>query len=139
MKHALIAAACIASLASAAQAQMRRPDPDLNKDGKVTRAEFQKAEADSMLGRLDANKDGRITRDEAKAMTDRAAAMGRPEAGKRLDGMFALMDADKDGVLTRAEIETGAAVRFKKADANGDGSLSKAELDALRPARTRAG
>jgi len=49
------------------------------------------------------------------------------------------MDANKDGALTRAEIEAGAAVRFKKADANGDGALSKAELDALRPARTRAG
>lgn len=139
MKHALVAAACVLGLASAAHAQMRRADPDLNKDGKVTLAEFQKAQADAMLGRLDADHDGRITQAEIKTMSDRAASMGRPEAGERLNGMVGLMDANHDGVLTRAEIEAGAAVRFKRADADGDGALSKAELQALRPAGKRAG
>lgn len=139
MKHALAAAVCLAAIAGAAQAQMMRaPNPDLNKDGKVTSAEFRKSQADAMLGRLDADKDGKITRAEVKTMADRAKAMGRPEAGQRVDGMFARLDANKDGAATRAEIEAGAAMRFKAADANADGWLSQSELAAARPARTRA-
>jgi Ca2+-binding EF-hand superfamily protein len=135
---ALAAFAASTALAGAAAAQMRGPNPDLNRDGKVTLAEFKTSQADAMMGRLDADRNGRITRAEAKLMADRAKAMGRPEAGRRLDEMFARMDADGDGALTRGEIEGGAAPRFKTADANGDGWLSKGELASLRQPGTRA-
>ncbi|WP_374571661.1 EF-hand domain-containing protein [Phenylobacterium sp.] len=138
MKHALIAAACLAAVGGAAHAQMRGVDPDLNKDGKVTLDEFRKAEADGMLGRLDANKDGKITADEIQAMAERAKSFGRPQAADRLNAMVARLDTNKDGVITRAEIDAGAVRRFKMADANGDGWLSKDELSAARPSRARA-
>lgn len=138
MKHALIAAACVAMTAGAAQAQMRRPDPDLNKDGKVTLAEFKKAQADGMLGRLDSNKDGKITKAEMQVMANRAKMMGRADAGERLAEMMQRLDANKDGALDRAEIEAGSVMQFKVADANGDGWLSKDELSAARRNGTRA-
>lgn len=138
MKYALIAAAGLLAAAGAADAQMRGPDPDADRNGKVTLAEFKKAQADAMLGRMDADRDGRITRAEAKAMTDRAKAMGRPEAGQRMEMMFARFDASKDGALSRAEIEASAGPRFTAADANGDGWLSRSELSAMRQRGNRA-
>ncbi|WP_304190444.1 EF-hand domain-containing protein [Phenylobacterium aquaticum] len=116
-----------------------RQDPDLNHDGKVTFAEFKTAAADRMLRRLDTNKDGRISKAEVKAMIDRRAGFGPPDAAQRMQARFAKQDANHDGFLTRAEIEAGARKRFDEADTNHDGWLSRDEMLILRQNRRGPG
>ena len=77
MKRLLITVAFLA-MAGSAQAQMGRgPNPDLDRDGKVTFAEFKKVQADTMLGRLDSDKDG-------KRPYQRDVEQGRRQQGWRL-------------------------------------------------------
>lgn len=139
MKRLLITAAFLA-MASTAHAQMGRgPDLDLDKDGKVTLAEFKKVQADSMLGRLDGDKDGRITKAESKSMEALAARFGGAKAASRIAEMWSKGDANKDGALSRAELDAGSKRRFDQVDANRDGWLSKDELATMRQNRGRAG
>lgn len=138
MKHAFVAAACLTALAGSANAQMRAPNADLNKDGKVTLAEFKKVQGDTTLSRMDGNKDGKITREEFKAVEARAKTFGGAEMAQRISAMFPVMDANKDGVVVRDEIEAAAARRFGRGDANADGWLSPTELADMRQTRTRA-
>ena len=130
MKHVLLAAV-LTLAAGAAQAQMWAPNPDLDKDGKVTLSEFQQVQASGIL-RLDADKDGKITKAEAKPLADRA-----PNGAAMVDRIWTRLDANKDGVITRAEIDAGSKRRFELGDANKDGALSKDEIQALRQNRGR--
>ena len=130
MKHVVLAFV-MTFVAGAAHAQMWAPNPDLNKDGKVTLSEFQQTQANGIL-RLDADKDGKITRAEAKPLADRA-----PNGAAMVDRIWSRLDANKDGVITRAEIDAGAKRRFDLGDTNKDGSLSKDEIQALRQNRGR--
>lgn len=116
-----------------------RADPDLNHDGKVTFDEFKTAAADRMLRRFDANHDGKISKAEVKAMIDRMAGFGPPDAAQRMNARFAQEDANHDGVLTRAEIEASARKRFNAADTNHNGWLSRDELLTLRQNRRGPG
>jgi len=116
-----------------------RMDPDLNHDGKVTFEEFKTASADRMLHRFDANHDGKISKAEIKAVIDRMAGFGPPDAAQRMNQRFAKEDTNHDGVLTRAEIEAGARKRFNAADTNHDGWLSRDELLTLRQNRRGPG
>jgi len=133
MKRLLLAAGFFC-LAATAEAQMGQPpNPDLNRDGKVTFDEFKKVQADTMLSRMDANRDGKIARDEL-------AVREGADSGRRkmfADRMWASQDANKDGMLTRAEIEAGAKRRFDRGDTNKDGWLSKGEILTLRQNRGR--
>ena len=139
MKRLLITAVFLA-MAGAAQAQMGgAPDPDLDKDGKVTLAEFKKVQADSMLGRLDADKDGKITKAESKPIEDLAARFGGAKAKARIAEMWSKGDTNKDGALTRAELDAGSKRRFDQGDTNHDGWLSKEELSTMRQNRGRDG
>lgn len=130
MKHVLLAAA-LTLAAGAAQAQMWAPNPDLNKDGKVTLSEFQQVQAGGIL-RLDADKDGKITKAEAKPLADRA-----PNGAAMVDRIWGRLDANRDGIITRAEIDAGSKRRFELADTDKDGALSKDELQAMRQNRGR--
>ena len=136
----LLAGLAAFALAGATQAQMMGPpDPDLNRDGKITLAEFQKSQADAMLGRLDKNRDGKIARAEFKTMEDMARRFRGEAAAQRAAQMWTLMDADRDGAVTRAEIEGGAAKRFAQADTDRDGVLDRVEFTSLRPGRPSGG
>ena len=130
MKLILLAAAATL-VASAAQAQMWAPDPDLDKDGKITLAEYQKTQAGGVL-RLDADKDGKVTRAEAQAASKRV-----PNGSAMVDRMWGRLDANGDGVITRTEIDASAKRRFEIGDTNKDGWLSKGELQTLRQNRGR--
>lgn len=131
----LLLAAGFFCLAAVAHARMEEPpNPDLDRDGKVTLEEFERVQADAMLARMDSDRDGRIARAELKGR-DGEASNGRRKLFA--DRMWAKLDGDKDGVLTRPEIEAAAKVRFDRGDTNKDGWLSEGEILAQRQNRGR--
>ncbi|WP_068874035.1 MULTISPECIES: EF-hand domain-containing protein [unclassified Phenylobacterium] len=143
MNRILLATVAAALMASAAHAQpmgQRQPtNPDTDRDGKVTLAEFRVSSAERqarMFARMDTNKDGKITQAEADAAAKAAQAAG-PEGrkGGAPGGMIMRMDADKDGAVTRAELTAMTDRRFQMADSNKDGWLSKGELLMMRQRR----
>lgn len=133
----LTAALLLAGVAQAQPAPGREPpNPDADRDGKVTLAEFKTSNAqrqDRMFARMDANKDGKVTQAEAEAAHERAEAHRKRAQERRGPvGMVARMDANKDGAVTRAELATASERQFQVADANKDGWLSKEELLTMR-------
>lgn len=119
------------------------PNPDTDRDGKVTLAEFQAAQGDRqgrMFARMDANKDGKITQAEMDAVAKRAEAAGRTgPGGGPPGGMLMRLDANKDGAVTKAEMAAMTERRFQMADTNKDGWLSKGELLMMRQRRGPGG
>lgn len=137
MTRLLITAAALALLAGAAHAQPQGqpPNPDTNRDGKVTFEEFKAMQAQRttrMFARMDADKDGKITAAEMQASRPQGAppAAQGPPGGR--GGFMMRLDANKDGAITKAEFEAGARQRFDDADTNDDGWLSRGEVIMLR-------
>lgn len=120
------------SVGFAAQAQLGPPNPDVNRDGKVTLQEFKSMSSGQMLQRLDSNKDGSLARSEFQVAVDMMSRFAGADVAKRAAQRFADDDVNQDGRLSRAEMDQGAEKRFLRADANGDGWLDKAELKASR-------
>lgn len=113
---------------------------DANKDGVIDRGDRDlrgKQRRDAWFAKADADKDGKLTRAEI----DQADAARRIEfqqrAQARMDARFAAMDANRDGRLSRDEVKDKGrfAERFDALDTNKDGALSKDELVAGRPVR----
>ncbi|ATC26791.1 EF-hand domain-containing protein [Caulobacter vibrioides] len=125
MKHTLIAAGALLTLAAPALAQTPAPTG-------MTLAQFQAKNGDKMFSRLDTNKDGKISPDEFASLRKQnpEADAKAEKAGKRGPRMFARFDADKDGALSRTEANAVMAMRFKRMDANNDGVLTLEELSA---------
>ncbi|ESQ74378.1 hypothetical protein ABAC402_14705 [Asticcacaulis sp. AC402] len=124
---------------------------DVNKDGKVTREEFNRPPPDP-FDLMDGNKDGSVTEEEFKAFKpphmEREVVMihggpgmagpddldGPPPPGARIhkreiriiggDGL----DANKDGKVTFEEFSAPMKDHFGEMDANKDGVLSGDEL-----------
>ena len=140
MNRILLAAAFAAfalaplGAASAQPAPGREPpNPDTDRDGKVTLAEFKATQGERqarMFARLDANRDGKITQPEVDAGSKRAEAAGRGGPGG--GGMLMRLDGNKDGAVTKAEMGAMSERRFLTADTNKDGWLSKGELLMMR-------
>ncbi|MFT4933945.1 MAG: hypothetical protein ACI9LT_000618 [Pseudoalteromonas distincta] len=142
MSRPLMFCALAFALGSApAQAQMmgRGPDPDLNRDGKVTQAEFRRSQTDSLLEAFDKNRDGQISRAEFKPMEDMARRFRGAGGAARAAEVWTRLDANRDGVITRVEIEASADRRFAASDADRDGVLDRAELTSLRQSRSSGG
>lgn len=132
---------------------------DTNKDGKITRAESEKA-ATARFAKMDANGDGVITLAEAKAAhearkakraekraekaKDKPAREGKSKDDKKArrghsaEAFFAKADTNKDGKVTRAEAQKMHEARFAKVDANGDGVITKEEAKAAHKAHKKA-
>ncbi|OYU70960.1 MAG: hypothetical protein CFE28_13735 [Alphaproteobacteria bacterium PA2] len=135
----LMSLAVVLASASTASAQLGPPNPDVNRDGKVTLPEFRSVSSSQLLQRLDTNKDGILARAEYQSAVDMISRFAGAEVGRRAARRFSEDDGNQDGQLSRAEMDLGAQKRFAKADANGDGWLDKAELKASRqPARDDA-
>lgn len=132
---------------------------DANKDGSVTREEFdasrakqREARLDQRFASMDTNKDGQISRDEFNtAHKDRGEGMrggGRHHGGKHeggrmgRGGMFFAADANADGKVTLAEAQTKALQMFDRADANKDGTVTpeerKAAWQSMKGDKTKA-
>lgn len=121
---------------------------DSNKDGFVTKAEMDAAQAamrgkmadrmkqreSGMFDRMDANHDGSISRAEfdaahtamAARMGDKGMAMHAAMAGR----MFGAADANKDGRVSLQEATGAAAAHFDRLDSNHDGTLTPDEMRA---------
>jgi Ca2+-binding EF-hand superfamily protein len=96
---------------------------DTNKDGVLTRAEFDQGQAQLMAQRekmLDRNGDGKVT-DEERRDAMRAHVVER----------FVEQDKNHDGALTEVETQTQHWNQIKSADANSD---SRVTLDELKVA-----
>ena len=128
-------ALAVLSLTSPAQAQLGPPNPDVNRDGKVTLAEYKSVSSGQIIQRLDANKDGILSRAEYQVALDMMARFAGADIAKRASQRFDEDDANHDGQLSRSELDLGAQKRFTKADANGDGWLDKTELKSTRMVR----
>jgi Ca2+-binding EF-hand superfamily protein len=129
-----IAAALSTLLAAApAAAQMGDMSPaallarsDLNGDGQVTRAEFDRARAERFRT-FDRNRDGHIDRSDFGMLLRL-----RPGAGEKLGTMISLGDKNADGRLSRAEYDAIPPIAFSMADTDHDGLVSRAELKAAQ-------
>ena len=145
MTRLFLASFAVAAFATLAHAQPpgggEPPNPDTDRDGKVTLAEFKAANAarqTRMFARMDTNKDGRITAAEMDASRKRAEAEGRgPPAGARPGGggpggLMMRLDTNKDGAISKTEMSAMTEQRFRMSDTNSDGWLSKGELLMMR-------
>jgi Ca2+-binding EF-hand superfamily protein len=95
---------------------------DLNQDGKLTRAELDKAVAEQFQG---AAKGGVLGPDQFYAIT---LARFHDAAGR----MFERADSDHDGKLTLAEFAAREEKLFARLDKNNDGVITRDELASHR-------
>ena len=123
----LLAAAAVGLTAVAAPADAHRGlrmfrQADADKDGKVTRAEFEAARNARFAG-IDANKDGALEVSELRAWK-------RTWPSRVRDARFKALDADGDGKVGAEEFVARRKTAFADIDANKDGAVDKAEFDA---------
>jgi Ca2+-binding EF-hand superfamily protein len=101
---------------------------DRDRDGAVTRSEFDRA-ARIMFDEIDKDRSGMVTQGEFRSFAMRQMMSGKRPAfmkGKRPDLRF-----DKKGEMAFQSFSDGLwSARFAKLDANGDGRLSAAEFNA---------
>lgn len=124
----LIATGALFALAAPALAQNAAPNVQTPQG--MTLEQFQTKNGERMFTRLDTNKDGKISREEFDAFRQQNAKVdaAATKAGKRGERMFQRFDKDKDGFLSRSEADAVLAWRFKRMDANNDGILTLEEL-----------
>ncbi len=121
-----LAVACLLGVAAAPvvaqDLESKFATADLNKDGKIDRAEYQRRMVEVFYF-ADKNKDGVVTIEEIAAIetVDEAA--------------FKKADKNGDGRLTLNEFVTYRVIQFDEADANHDGVLTLEEVEAWDAAR----
>ena len=119
------------------QRMMRRFDVD--KDGKVTRDEFD-TRTTEMFGRADLDRDGKITdADLPPMMRDRGVLSGKGamrRKGRRRGARFMRFlrgaDTNGDNVITSEEAKVEAFKRFDRFDRNSDRVVDKSDLESLK-------
>lgn len=112
---------------------------DADKDGFITAGESQKA-AQERFGKLDTNKDGKISKEEFEA--NRPQPPESPKGARNPDRMermmkwrdhrFETLDADKDGFLSPDELSARGKKAQTEADTDKDGKVSRAEFEARK-------
>jgi Ca2+-binding EF-hand superfamily protein len=146
----LAVASCLALAAGAALACEGGPCPtvqshfkelDTNKDGVVTKAEFDAGHAKHFKA-MDANHDGKVTVEEMEAahdqhhgMSDKPHGMNQAQHTGTFKEIFDQADTDHDGALSKAEAQKMPMIleRFDEFDANKDGKVTYDEIrDAMK-------
>jgi Ca2+-binding EF-hand superfamily protein len=97
------------------------PRDDLNRDGKVTRAELDKALAQQF---------GSAAKGAASLARDQYVAAAATHARTTSGRMFQRMDQNHDGTVTLAEFGASQQRMFERMDANHDGAITRDELAA---------
>lgn len=102
---------------------------DTNKDGVVTKAEFDAGHAKHFKS-LDANHDGKITIEEMEAGHAQHHEMPPPRQTGTFKEVFDRADADHDGALSKDEAKSMPMMleRFDEFDANKDGKVTYDEI-----------
>ena len=123
----LLAAGGIGLTAAAAPAAAHRGlqmfnRADTDKDGKITKAEFDAARNARFAG-IDANGDGALEISELRAW-------GRAWPSRFRDARFKALDGDSNGKIGVEEYVAQRKAMFAMIDANKDGTVDKAEFDA---------
>jgi Ca2+-binding EF-hand superfamily protein len=117
------------------QTQRRYGALDADKDGKVSRAEFDASgervwtEGSKVLAEAKAKQsaDGKEKPGEAAARFDRGGnRLGMPTS-HTAPGFLALFDGNGDGDVTRAEFDAARDAQFKRTDTTADGALTEDE------------
>ncbi|WZP00776.1 hypothetical protein EP7_002427 [Isosphaeraceae bacterium EP7] len=120
---------------------------DVNKDGKVTKAELP-PRFFVLIEKADADKDGALALAEIKEMAQDMGALSLPRDlllelnGRGVPQTAArvlLQDADRDGKVSRAELVGPILAIFDRADADKDGSLNPAEIKVIDAEHDRTG
>ena len=111
--------------AAPATAQMGPPKLDQNGDGKVLYAEYRTAT-------LDADKNGQVSRAEFDKVAGMARTFGGARAEAAMSQIWRTTDVNGDGSMSRSELETASKRRFDASDSNRDGALDKTEVAAMR-------
>ena len=101
MKKSIIAAGLIAMVAGAAPALAQQGGPD-RRGQPMTRADVT-AQVKERFALVDANRDGAVTRAEFDAYRTKAQADREAKRGERRTEMFAQLDTNKDGQISQAE------------------------------------
>jgi len=102
---------------------------DVNKDGKLSLAEFTPVAEKSFLS-IDMNKDEAVSAAEIDASLQ--AALER-----RRNRILANLDADKNSVISRAELDKYVEAMVTGADTDSDGGVSFAEARIFKIAKWR--
>ena len=102
---------------------------DINKDGKLSLAEFTPVAEKSFLS-IDMNKDEAVSAAEIDASLQ--AALER-----RRNRILANLDADKNSVISRAELDKYVEAMVTGADTDSDGGVSFAEARIFKIAKWR--
>ena len=98
---------------------------DLNRDGKITRAEFDKATQQAFSGSA---KGGFLTPEQYYQLE---AAQSRAISAR----VFQRLDRDRNGKLTLAEFASSQERLFSRLDKNNDGAVTQDELTSSRRSR----
>lgn len=139
-----IVAATAAQAAPHGQSDFLR-DYDTDKDGVVTKAEFDALRA-SRLKAMDADGDGKVSEAEyvgeyvvrldaqLAASTASAEEKARIREGqiKQTHVRYGVLDKDKNGDLTAAEFAASGARAFAEHDGDGDGAVKAGEARKAR-------
>lgn len=111
------------------QTERRFAALDADRDGRVSRAEFDASGERQFAGFLkmpaDAGEDA-ASGEDAAAAAERRRGLGMPTSHTR-EGFLALFDLDGDGRVDRAEFDRARAGQFARTDADGDGVLERDE------------
>ena len=116
---------------------------DKNKDGVVSKKEFEAFHADRFK-ELDANKDGKLSEEEMDHdMGENRANRPMRQLGQDpFDRRFDEVDINHDGGLSKDEAEIGMPMLFKhydEIDANKDGKMTKEEvIESMRKMHEKA-
>lgn len=111
---------------------------DGNDDGRVDRAEFDRARGEQ-FARTDGDGNGALGRDEYLAefedrLDRRIAALGEG-SDRQTRVRFGALDGDKDGRMTFAEYQVSGKRMFDSADRNKDGAVDAADAKLPPPPR----
>lgn len=98
----------------------------------MTRAALE-AGIKARFDKVDANKDGVITRAEFDAQRTAMQSQRQAQAKARRDRLFASLDTNKDGQISRAEFDAPRERRAQASQARGDAPRAQAQRFAHRP------
>ena len=106
---------------------------DLNNDDRVTLEEFQKHRRNAIMG-ADLDKDGKLSPAEWSKGEQRLQNYMQRE---NIDGwkavgtgnLFTTLDADKDGFIQAVEVDTYTAPRFASVDLDHNGYITEPEAE----------